>query len=215
MTARNTPANPTRFHFDTVFAADTVRGLSGGGRQRSMYAADEVEGIRNDAHAAGRQAALAEATHAQAVALSAIAQSASTLIEQFDQHIAGIRRESATLALVIARKLAGDALARLPHNDLERFLGECLHKLHREARLVVTVAPESADDLRSRIAEIVDQNGFAGRVIIVPEPSMGLADCRIEWADGGIERNLEAAFASIEEQVRRWQPSPSIEGTPK
>jgi len=215
MTARNTPSNPTRFHFDTVFAADTVRGLSGGGRQRSMYAADEVESIRNDALAAGRQAALTEAPHAQAVALSAIAQSASVLIAQFDQQIAEIRRESATLALVIARKLAGDALAIAPHTDLELFLGECLHKLHREARLVVTVTPLNADYLRSRIEQIVDGNGFAGRVIVMPEPSMGPADCRIEWADGGIERDLQAAFEAIEEQVRRWQPSPSTEGNSK
>lgn len=215
MTAHNTPSNHTRFHFDTVFAADTVRGLSGGGKQRSMYAADEVEGIRNDALAAGRQAALTEATHAQAVALSAIARSTSVLIEQFDRQIEEIRRESAMLALAIARKLAGDALAIAPHTDLERFLGECLHKLHREARLVVTVTPLNADYLRSRIEEIVEQNGFAGRVIVMPEPSMGPADCRIEWADGGIERNLEAAMESIEEQVRRWQPSPPTEGNSK
>jgi flagellar assembly protein FliH len=215
MTARNTPSNATRFNFDTVFAADTVRGLSGGGKQRSMYAADEVEGIRNDALAAGRQAALAEATHAQAVALTAIARSASVLIEQFDRQISEIRQESAALALVIARKLAGEALSIAPHTDLERFLGECLHKLHREARLVVTVTPLNADHLRNRIEEIVDQNGFAGRVIVMPDPSMGPADCRIEWADGGIERNLDTAFEAIEEQVRRWQPSPSTEGTTK
>jgi flagellar assembly protein FliH len=215
MTARNTPSNATRFNFDTVFAADTVRGLSSCGKQRSMYAADEVEGIRNDALAAGRQAALAEATHAQAVALTAIARSASVLIEQFDRQISEIRQESAALALVIARKLAGEALSIAPHTDLERFLGECLHKLHREARLVVTVTPLNADHLRNRIEEIADQNGFAGRVIVMPDPSTGPADCRIEWADGGIERNLDTAFEAIEKQVRRWQPSPSTEGTTK
>lgn len=215
MTPRNPAPGVTRFQFDTVFASDNVRGLSGGGKKRSTFAADEVENIRKEALATGRQEALAEATHAQAVALSAIAQSTSVLIEQFDRYIECVRQESASLALAIARKLAGDALAIAPHNDLERFLGECLHKLHREARLVVTVTPMNADHLRSRIEEIVDQNGFAGRVIVVPEPSMGPADCRIEWADGGIERNLEATFASIEEQVRRWRPASPTEGTQK
>jgi flagellar assembly protein FliH len=212
MTTRNPAPGPTRFQFDTVFATDNVRGLSGGGKGRSTFAADEVETIRKEAHATGRQEALAEATHAQAVALSAIAQSATILIEQFDRHVEKARQDSAALALVIARKLAGGALSIAPQPELEQFLCDCLHKLYREARLVVTVTPDNADYLRSRIDEIVVQNGFSGRVVLMPEPGMGPGDCRIEWAEGGIEKNFEATFASIEERLREWQPSQFTEG---
>ena len=212
MPPRPTASGTTRFQFDTVFAADSVRGITGAGKERSTYAADEVESIRQDAHAAGRQAALSEATHAQSVALSAIAQSASLLIEQFDRQIEAIRRESASLAITVARKLAGDALSIAPRADLEKFIAECMHKLHREARLVVTVTSDNADYLRGRVETLVDQNGFSGKVIILPEPSMGPSDCRIEWADGGIEKNLDAVFASIEEQLARWQPAEQNDG---
>jgi flagellar assembly protein FliH len=212
MTTRNTAPGPTRFQFDTVFAADNVRGLSGGSKGRSTFAADEVESIRKEAHATGRQEALAEATHAQAVALSAIAQSATALIEQFDRHIERVRQDSAALALVVARKLAGGALLIAPQIELERFLSDCLHKLYREARLVVTVTPDNADYLRSRLEDLVAQNGFSGRIVIMPEPAMGPGDCRIEWAEGGIEKNLEATFSSIEERLRQWQPSQFTEG---
>lgn len=212
MTTRNPAPGVTRFQFDTVFASDNVRGLSGGANKRSTFAADEVEHIRNEALATGRQEALAEATHAQAVALSAIAQSTSVLIEQFDRHIECVRQESAALAIAVARKLAGGALSIAPQLELESFLCDCLHKLYREARLVVTVTPDNADYLRSRIEDIVTQNGFSGRVVIMPDPAMGTGDCRIEWADGGIEKNLEATFASIEERLRQWQPSQFTEG---
>ena len=212
MTPRNPTPGVTRFQFDTVFASDNVRGLSGGGKKRSTFAADEVENIRKEALATGKQEALAEATHAQAVALSAIAQSTSVLIEQFDRHIECVRQESAALALAVARKLAGGALSIAPQLELESFLSDCLHRLYREARLVVTVTPDNADYLRSRIEDIVTQNGFSGRVVIMPDPAMGPGDCRIEWADGGIEKNLEATFASIEERLRQWQPSQFTEG---
>ncbi len=212
MNTRNIPNQPTRFQFDTVFAADSARGISGMTRARSTYAADEVETMRREAHAAGHAAALAEAAHSQALALTAIAQSASVLIEQFDLQIDTIRMESAGLALAVARKLAGAALSIAPQADLEAFLSECLNKLHREARLVVTVTPDNADYLRSRINELTDQSGFAGRVIVVPEPSMRVTDCRIEWADGGIEKNIDDLFASIEEQLRRWKPTAATEG---
>lgn len=212
MTIRNIPSNATRFQFDTIFAADAARGISGAGRARSTYAADEVEAMRRDAHAAGHAAALAEAAHSQALALTAIAQSASVLIEQFDSQIDAIRLESAGLALAVARKIAGAALSMAPQADLEAFLSDCLNKLHKEARLVVTVTPDNADYLRSRIEDLAHQSGFAGRVIVVPEPSMRITDCRIEWADGGIEKNIDDLFASIEEQLRRWKPRPANEG---
>ena len=156
--------------------------------------------------------ALAEAAHSQAMALSAIAQSATTLIEQFDHKIATLQRESAGLALVIARKLAGEALSRAPHAELEAFLVDCFHKLHREARLVVTVPAESADGLRDRLGDLVESSGFAGRVIIMADTGMRISDCRVEWADGGIEKNLDDVFAAMEEQLHRWALSPKAGG---
>jgi len=212
MNQRPAPANPTKFQFDTVFAADVARGISGSGRQRSTFAADEVETMRHEAHAAGRASALAEAAHSQAIALSAIAQSATTLIEQFDHRISILQRESAGLALVIARKLAGEALSRAPLAELEAFLVDCFHKLHREARLVVTVPAENADGLRARLGELVESSGFAGRVIIMADAGMRISDCRVEWADGGIEKNLDDVFAAMEEQLHRWALSTKAEG---
>ena len=212
MNQRPTPANPTRFQFDTVFAADVARGISGTGRQRSTFAADEVETMRHEAHAAGRAAALAEAAHSQAMALSAIAHSATTLIEQFDQRMVALQHESAGLALVIARKLAGEALSRAPHAELEAFLVDCFHKLHREARLVVTVPAECAEGLRERIGQLVEASGFTGRMIIMEDAAMSISGCRVEWTDGGIEKNLDDIFAAMVEQLNRWTLSPKAEG---
>ena len=38
---------------------------------------------------------------------------------------------------------------------------------------------------------------FEGRLVVLAEPDIALGDCRIEWADGGINRDSAAADAAI------------------
>jgi flagellar assembly protein FliH len=40
--------------------------------------------------------------------------------------------------------------------------------------------------------------------VILGEPSVGAGDCRIEWADGGVNRDITAADAAIGEAVARY-----------
>jgi flagellar assembly protein FliH len=86
-------------------------------------------------------------------------------------------------------------------------VADCLHKLHREPRLVVRVAPNLAEALRTDIDALCAEHGFAGRVVILAEDALAGADCRIEWADGGIERDLAKTFADIEQSAERWRAS--------
>lgn len=212
-TASQAP-KPAKFNFDTVFGTKGAPTTSSQTRARSAYSAEEVEQIRREAFAAGKQAASAETTHAQAVALSAIAQGTHALIQQFDAQLQSLRVQSADLALAVGRKLAGAALAVAPNDEVLGFISECMHKLHQEPRLVIRVAPATADFIKGQVDALSEQHGFAGRVIVMADPAMAGAACRIEWADGGVEQDLEATFTAIQERVARWKTSGSNEENP-
>ena len=49
--------------------------------------------------------------------------------------------------------------------------------------------------------------GFSGRVVVVAEARIGPADARIEWADGGVERNTEQVWQEIEAIIERFAAS--------
>ncbi len=214
MTTGSQAPKPARFNFDTVFGSKGAPATSSSSRIRSAYSAEEVEQIRREAHAAGKQAASAESTHAQAVALSAIAQGTHALIQQYDHQVQALRIQSAELALAVGRKLAGAALAAAPQEEVLGFISECMNKLHQEPRLVVRVSAATADFIKGQIDSVSEQHGFSGRVIVMPDAAMVGAACRIEWADGGVEQDLEATFVAIQEHVARWQTSGSIEENP-
>jgi flagellar assembly protein FliH len=61
--------------------------------------------------------------------------------------------------------------------------------------------------MRRRAKSYEDINrahGYEGRLVVLGEPSVGIGDCRIEWADGGINRDAGLAEAAIAEAVARY-----------
>ena len=56
---------------------------------------------------------------------------------------------------------------------------------------------------KEKLDDIVRARSFEGRLVVLAEPDIALGDCRIEWADGGINRDSAAADAAISRGSRR------------
>ena len=202
---------PVKFNFDNVFGSKGAAAPTATPRARSSYSTAEVETIRGEMLTQGKSEAEAVAAAARAAALGAIAHGLTAIIGQMDATALALREESAGLALEVGRKLANAALSALPLKEVEALVADCLHKLHREPRLVVRASNECAEAIRQDIDALCQQHGYAGRVIIIAEPALNGADCRVEWADGGVERDLAVAATAIEECFARWRATPSAE----
>jgi flagellar assembly protein FliH len=205
------PARPVKFNFDTVFGSKGGAPSNTAARARSSYSAEEVETIRRETFAKGKTDTEAQAAASRSATLSAIAQSLIQLISEFDNAVRVMREDSAMIALEVGRKLAQVALEAYPLKEVEALLADCLHKLHREPRLVVRVAPACADELRADIDRLCAEHAFAGRVVVMAEPSIVGSDCRIEWADGGVERDLAVTLTAIEQSAERWRATTPTE----
>jgi flagellar assembly protein FliH len=203
-------ARPVKFNFDNVFGSKGTA-TTAAPRARSTYSADEVEVIRKDTFAQGKADTEAQASALRATALGTVAHRLNGLIAALDGTFLTLRQESAAVALQVARKLAETALAAFPEKEVEALVEDCLHKLHREPRIVVRVSTACAEALRADIDALSAQHGYAGRVVILAEPALTGADCRVEWADGGVERDLAHTFATIEQCAERWRSSNSSE----
>ena len=45
--------------------------------------------------------------------------------------------------------------------------------------------------------------GFGGRLLLIADEGLGPGDCRLEWADGGIERQAQRTWVEIEQRIAR------------
>lgn len=200
-----TATQTTRFNFDTVFGEDgeVVRAAP---RQRvkTSFTPAEVEAIKQEAFAQGAQDADAAANAALAQALKIAAAQAAELLKRQDAKLAAIRAEASALALSAARRVAGHALSHNPLAEIETTLAAALHGYHGEPRLVVRLNPALAAPLQERMPKLIEAEGYMGRVVVAGDPALRGADCRIEWADGGLERDTGSIFEAIEAEIERW-----------
>jgi flagellar assembly protein FliH len=46
--------------------------------------------------------------------------------------------------------------------------------------------------------------GYAGRIVVVTDAGLLATDARIEWANGGVERNVADVWKEIEDAIERY-----------
>lgn len=194
----------TKFTFDTVFddglepQAEAPRG-----RGRRSFSEADVEALRAEARAEGFKAGEIQALEALAAGAR---DAASAVIRAEAQWVAErerLREEAAQLAFAIARKLAHAALAQFPGAEVEAALREAMHQAIGEPRIVLKAAPEVAEAIAPRLADIAHEEGFDGRVQVTGDPALRFADCRVEWRGGGAERAEAAIEQTLKELIAR------------
>lgn len=196
-----TKPEPRKFTFDQRFDADHARPASSAqAKTKKFYTPEEVE----EAYQRGRGSLEATAAQAQAMALGRIAEAAMAAINALDAMAAEARAEALGAAMAAARRIADVALDRYPLDVVENTVRQCLAQAAHEPRIVISVNAGLADGLKARIADIAEEIGFAGRVVVTVDAHVNGGDCRLEWADGGVERDAAAIAERIESALDRF-----------
>ena len=155
-------------------------------------AAGKIEG-----HNEGYSKAASEIQATLADASVRLADGIEQMMADRDDLNAGRTGQPLKIALAILSKLLPVTIERHGREELEAFIVSCLMEAVDEPRLSIKVGQSVLEQMRPRIEELAKQRGFGGRLIILGEPKLGASDARIEWAEGGAERNTEALLADL------------------
>jgi flagellar assembly protein FliH len=193
-----------KFTFDTEFregreiVSDAARA-----RQRKSLTQEEIDAIGVKARAEGLKSGEVRAAEKTAAAVEACARAVREALSRCQGDIDTVRENATKIAVAVARKLAGAALAACPEAEIERTFREAIRQATGEARIVLRTAPNVVDVLAPRIEDIARQEGHQGDVAISADPTLAAPDCRIEWPGGGLERNLGKIDATIDDLIAR------------
>jgi flagellar assembly protein FliH len=205
-------ALPEKFTFDVSFdhlGAPSARSLA-----ERRFTRAELEATRQSALAEGHAAGLAEAAKSAealtADALARIAESLAALLATQDAATMDTQRRALAAMQRIVAKLVPGLAAKDPLAEVEAFATKCLHEAIDEPRVVLRVAQEIYEPLRVRLDALANAAGYAGRIVMLADDAIAGGDARVEWADGGAERNLAAQCTEIDELLeRRRDPAAS------
>ncbi len=157
-----------------------------------------------DGYATGERDAVAEAERRKAAAFEQIGDALGRMVRGLDAIETRLETETVEVAVAVGRRLAPELIAEQPLAEIAALATECFRQLHAAPHVVVRVAEALHEAARERLEEIARMRGFEGRMIVMGEPALALGDCRIEWADGGINRDRSAIDAAIGEAVGRY-----------
>src|SRR5690348_9797808 len=215
-----------KYLFDHSF--DQVQGPVAVRFQRTpiepTFTRTELEAAVAKAREEGRQAGLAEAAAAIDGRLAQAAETLTSSIASLAARDDELRRKAETKAVELLRLVAAKAVPALarkePLTDLEAMVIDCLREAADEPRIVLRVAPDLFEPMRRRLDAIAQGHGFAGKFVLLVDESIGPADGRLEWADGGAERNTARIAREIDAALSRAllnpvsASEPSTEETP-
>lgn len=188
-------ARKTPFLFDTDFRRPQPSA-------EALRAAEEVASAEQAAYARGvqdgRVLAEGQAQSRLADAMARLAHSAAELLSAADARDAEREGQAVELAMLIACKVAGDALDAQPLAGIGEAARSALQHLRGVPHLVVRVHDGLVDEAEALMKGLARERGFEGRLVLLGDPDMAPGDARIEWADGGVVRErarIEAAVA--------------------
>lgn len=173
------------------------------------FSESEVNNAKRTAFEEGRQAGIAEGL-AQANTLEAQRNAAiESCVKQLTQQAVDVAvrhqallktqcEELSQLVMVMARKVAGDAMNAVPHAAVESMIAECLGMLVRQPKIILTLHPDIQPLIAERLQRALDQVDAQCELMLNADDSMQLGEGKLEWQDGMAERNLTRLWSQIE-----------------
>jgi flagellar assembly protein FliH len=195
---------PAKFLFDVDFAAGVEREPTITLAEHAIKLAEAETAARREGYAEAQTDADVAAGRRMADAIERIAVNLGEATKALQAIEARLEAEAVEVAVAVARKLAPALIAREPFAEISALASACFRELIAAPHIVVRVNDGLYAQAREKLDDIARAHGFEGRLVVLGEPGVAASDCRIEWADGGINRDSGAIDAAIGEAVARY-----------
>jgi flagellar assembly protein FliH len=195
---------PTKFLFDVDFAGSAERKQTIALTEHALKVAEAEKAAQQRGYADAQRDAKIEADRRIAAALDRIAKGIAETNSKLAAIETRLECEAVEVAVAVARKLAPTLVDREPFAEISALASDCFRQLVASPHIAVRVGDGLYAAAREKLEDIVRARGFEGRLVVLAESDIGPGDCRIEWADGGINRDSARVDAAIGEAVARY-----------
>jgi flagellar assembly protein FliH len=200
----------SKFLFETSFDGPG-KGAAPVKAVRRNFTAAELEAEKGKAFAEGHKAGVTEttanATTRATVAFEKIAAHLAGVLGQMEGHRVESNKIAVGTAIAIMKKLLPALAQKQAAAEIETMITECLARMHDAPKIVIRLNDAHVEAFRERLEALATAAGFSGRAAVVAEPRLALEDARVEWADGGAERNTAQIWQEIEAAIQRFAAS--------
>lgn len=122
-----------------------------------------------------------------------------TLVANSSNLSCELEKQSMDLAKAIIKKLVPSLNDEHAVEIVNNFISENFNNFKNEAKLSFYIHPDIISYVQENIAKLANSHDFEGKISLHKDAKLGLADCRIEWENGGVERNTAEMSTKVED----------------
>jgi len=167
--------------------------------ERASYQKGFLEGEKEGRKQAESEQAMIDRKLTETV--EKFANRVAPIFNDYKKMALALQQQSPKVALSIARKIAGHALAQNAQAVIDEIALRCSETMLKEPKLTITVHESMGDTLARKLEQLAARLQSATDIVILRDPSMPMADCRIEWNQGEIERQTAQIWQQIEKTI--------------
>jgi len=117
--------------------------------------------------------------------------------------LARVERQATELAVGIVRKLFPAFVARSGTVEIQALIADALSLAQEQPKLALRCAPDMIAAIEPILTDAAARSGFEGRLSVRGDPDLAETDCRIEWNEGGMDRDTGRLMHEIESAIAR------------
>ena len=171
------------------------------------FSEEEVEIARQQGYEAGKEEGLAATTEILTKQINeTLIKIDEKLIPAFQKQDSmnhEISRAAHSLAISICKKMMPAMAKQNSFGEVEKVIEEVFSKALEVPRITIVVHADMVEAIELRLKELAEEREFKGRIHVKANKATESSDCRVDWANGGIERNTNELWANITSILNR------------
>ena len=181
-----------------------------------VFSSDQMNAEKEKAREEGRRLGLEEGREAawQEAMVSLEKQNAdilSSIDSSLKNIFAGLEKSAQTsidAALDFAMAVCKKALPALCEtnavSEIRDLLEKNLHFLKDEPKISLRLNPFLADQIKPVLTDLVKKEAYSGKIAVIRDDALAVGDCRVEWKNGGLEKNVQDVLNHTEELIKLY-----------
>jgi len=133
------------------------------------------------------------------------AEEVNPIFERYKTHIKELKLNMPTLALTIAKKVAGDALLASDSEIIATVSQHCANIVFHEPKITVSVNSKFSDTLYHNLKKLHGTVPDSAHIEVAGSDDIPLGNFKIEWENGELERNIEKIWQQMEKTISAMQ----------
>lgn len=142
-----------------------------------------------------------------ATALASITQQLQKLSAGYAHYMTQQTTEVSELALLIAKKVAEDALDARGAEVITGLVNQCLPLFLDKPKVTIELNESLLDSAKEAIEGVLKQNGFEGEIQFRANNALQKHDARVDWTSGQAIRSMEKLWSEIEALIFQTKPN--------